>query len=592
MSEALAPAARELGHAASANLMGSSASRDGLRLIQDLLAQQKSLAIAPILERAVTEIRAHRPEKAADLALQALHIDERCGIGWHILAIAQEGLGDFANSLNCYEAALALLPDDPEVVINLGRLAFRMGMFDAAERLFRHFLARQPDHAEGVNNLALAIGAQDRNDEAIDVLRAFIAAHPTHANLWNSLGSLVSEQGDIENAEIFYREALRLNPRLARARYNLGSMWLDTGDPRAALKEVEAALKRPLAGDERAMMTMTRGLAQLAVGRISEGWANYEARNDINFPDTTYFAIEGRRWKPGLSLEGQSLLLVGEQGLGDEVLFANILPDVLDTLGPEGRLTLAVEPRLAPLMSRSFPSVRVETHRTVSAAGRTVRLIPALEAGGINVGCWSPIASLLRQFRNRVEDFPERTGYLKPAPERVDFWREALASAPAGPKVGLLWKSAVLTGGRRRFFSSFDAWEPVLRTPGVVFVNLQYGDCEAELRLARERYGVEIWNPPGIDLKQDLDDVTALSCALDLVVGFSNATFNLAAAAGAPAWLIAAKGAWAPLGTDRYPWYPQVRLYQSVAHAEWEPVLATIAADLAAAFGSGAARSA
>jgi hypothetical protein len=156
--------------------------------------------------------------------------------------------------------------------------------------------------------------------------------------------------------------------------------------------------------------------------------------------------------------------------------------------------------------------------------------------------------------------------------------------------VGLLWKSAVLTGGRKRFFSTFEAWEPVLRTPGIVFVNLQYGDCEAELQWARERYGVEIWNPPGIDLKQDLDDVTALSCALDLVVGFSNSTFNLAAAAGAPSWLISAKGAWTPLGTDRYPWYPQVRRYSSVAHAEWEPVLERIAADLKVWSGPGESR--
>jgi tetratricopeptide (TPR) repeat protein len=590
MPDALAPPAGEPVRGAAANLMGSSASANALSLLRDVLAEQKNLRIAPLLERALAHIKAHKPDKAADAALEALQIDERCGIAWHVLAIAREATGDFVSSLSCYEAALTLLPDDPEVLINLGRLAFRMSMHPTAEQLFRHFLAKQPDHAEGMNNLALAIGAQDRNQEAIEVLREFISLHPTHANLWNSLGSLVSEEGDTGNAEIFYREALRLNPRLARARYNLGSMCLDTGDTQAALEEVETALKRPLASDEKAMMTMTRGLAQLALGRISEGWRNYEARNDLNFPDSTYFAIPGQRWKPGLPLAGKSLLLVGEQGLGDEVLFGGILPDVLEELGAKGRLTLAVEPRLAPLFSRSFLSARVETHRTVRTAGRTVRLVPGLEEGGAEFQYWAPMASLLRRFRDRLEDFPDRTGYLKPAPERVAFWREALASAPAGPKVGLLWKSAVLTGGRKRFFSPFEAWEPVLRTPGVVFVNLQYGDCEAELRLARERYGVEIWNPPGIDLKQDLDDVTALSCALDLVIGFSNATFNLAAAAGTPSWLIAAKGAWTPLGTDRYPWYPQVRLYPSANHAEWEPVLERIAADLAAGFGPGEPR--
>lgn len=590
MPDALAPPAGEPVRGAAANLMGSSASTNALSLLRDVLAEQKNLQIAPLLERALAQIKAHKPEKAAELALEALQIDERCGIAWHVLAIAQEATGDFVSSLSCYEAALALLPDDPEVLINLGRLAFRMSMHPTAEQLFRHFLAKQPDHAEGMNNLALAIGAQGRSQEAIDILREFISLHPTHANLWNSLGSLVSEEGDIGNAEIFYREALRLNPRLARARYNLGSMWLDTGDTLSALEEVETALKKPLASDEKAMMTMTRGLAQLTLGRISEGWRNYEARNDLNFPDSTYFAMNGPKWKLGLPLAGKSLLMIGEQGLGDEVLFASILPDVLEELGPNGSLTLAVEPRLAPLFSRSFPSARIEPHRTVSAAGRTVRLIPGLEEGGAGIQCWAPMASLLQRFRDRLEDFPQRTGYLKPAPERVAFWRRTLASAPAGPKVGLLWKSAVLTGGRKRFFSTFEAWEPVLRTPGIVFVNLQYGDCEAELQWARERYGVEIWNPPGIDLKQDLDDVTALSCALDLVVGFSNATFNLAAAAGAPSWLISAKGAWTPLGTDRYPWYPQVRRYSSVAHAEWEPVLERIAADLKVWSGPGESR--
>lgn len=572
---------------AAAGLMGSSASVASLKRFQQTLAEQKTLRISGLLERAVEDIKGHRLEAAADRALEALQIDERCGIGWHILAVAQEGRGDFVNSLSCYEAALALLPEDPEVLVNLGRLAFRMGMFGTAEKIFRVFLSRAPAHAEGVNNLALAIRAQDRVQESIDFLRNFLSQHPGHANLWNSLGSMVSDDGDLKNAEIFYREAMRLEPGLARARYNLGNLWMNLGDPEAALKEVEDALKRPLAADEKAMMTLTRGLAQITLGRLSEGWKNYEARNDLNFPDGTYFAMEGPRWKPGLPLEGRSLLLIGEQGLGDEVLFGGVLPDVVERLGPEGHLTLAVEPRLVPLFARSFPSARVESHRTVNASGRTIRLIPSLETGTNGIDVWSPLGSLLAEFRPDPQAFPDRRGYLVPDPERVAHWRRVLDSAPAGPRVGLLWKSAILAGGRKRFFSPFDAWEPVLRTPGPVFVNLQYGDVTEELKLARERFGVEIWTPPGIDLREDLDDVAALSSAMDLVIGFSNATFNLAAATGAPAWLISAKGAWTPLGTDRYPWYPQARLYQPVAYGEWEPVLARIAEDLGREFGTG-----
>ena len=72
---------------------------------------------------------------------------------------------------------------------------------------------------------------------------------------------------------------------------------------------------------------------------------------------------------------------------------------------------------------------------------------------------------------------------------------------------------------------------------------------------------MDVWTPPGIDLKNDLDDLAALTCALDLVVGQANATTNIAAACGAPTWLISTPGAWPKLGTDRYPWYPQVRVF-------------------------------
>jgi hypothetical protein len=116
----------------------------------------------------------------------------------------------------------------------------------------------------------------------------------------------------------------------------------------------------------------------------------------------------------------------------------------------------------------------------------------------------------------------------------------------------------------------------VLRAKGACFVNLQYGDCAEEIAQAERELGVRIWTPPGIDLKQDLDDVAALCCALDLVIGFSNATLNIAAACGAPAWLISLPWAWTLLGTARYPWYPQVRTFTTMALGNWGPVMETV----------------
>jgi hypothetical protein len=147
--------------------------------------------------------------------------------------------------------------------------------------------------------------------------------------------------------------------------------------------------------------------------------------------------------------------------------------------------------------------------------------------------------------------------------------------------VGVVWKSLVKATNRSRHFAPFEAWEPILRTPGIRFVNLQYGDSSEEISHARDVFGVELWTPPGIDLKNDLDDLAALTAALDLVIGPANATTNIAAAVGAQTWLISTPGAWPRLGTEGYPWYPQMRVFIPPAYNDWAPAMTKIAAALA-----------
>ena len=557
--------------------LGQAGSPSALQKLTAAMAELKALAIQPLLNRAVACLQAEDHQGGAEWAITALEQDERSGFGWYLLAIARERAGDFASSVQAYESALKLLPDHGEIANDMGRLAYRMGMRPQAEKLFRHFLIRHPDHHEGANNLACAIRDQNRPDEAVEILRPAILAHPETPMLWNTMGTVVAEQGDFPNAEVFFREALRLQPEFPKARYNLGNAWLALGAPAEALEACEAALKGVVAEDERQMMRLARSTILMALGRIGEGWEEYEARLHPQFGDVTHFAFEAARWEPGADIGGKTLLVVGEQGLGDEVLFANTLPDVVEALGPQGRLVLAVEPRLVPLFARSFPSASVMPHATFAVDGRIVRLAP--DAGPVDL--WTPMGSLLRQFRTSVEAFPTGPGFLTPDPARVAYWRAMLADAPAGPKVGLLWKSAVKADARHRYFSPFEAWKPVLATPGVSFVNLQYGDCDDEIAWARRELGVEVWTPSGIDLKADLDDVAALTCALDLTLGFCNASLNLAAASGAPTWLISTPGSWPRLGTSRYPWYPQARVFMTPGFGDWDPMMAEVAEALA-----------
>jgi tetratricopeptide (TPR) repeat protein len=563
-------------------MAGQAGSPESMRRLAEALADLKAMTVQPMLEKAVDALRVEDHRTAAEWAAQALKLDERCGMAWYCLAIAQEKAGDFKTSLQCYEAALALAPEHDEIASNLARLAYRMGMKDIAEQLLTGYLAKHPMAIEASNNLACAQRDGHRYGEAIETLRPVIEANPGNSLLWNTLGTVLTDQGDFESALPFFDEALRLDEGFVKARYNRSTAKLQLGDPDAALIDCVEALKGRMADHERAMMNLARSTMLIARGELEEGWPAYEARLSHHYPDATIFLIDRPRVQPGDKLKGKTLLLVGEQGLGDEVLFANLLPEAIEAVGPKGKVVLAVEKRLVPLFERTYPQIEVGPHLTCTVDARTVRVTPFV--GDMErIDLWAPLASLLPRFRPTVESFPDRKTYLAAAPDRVSHWKGILETeAPPGLKVGILWKSLKLDGARLRYFSPFDAWKPVLATPGVTFVDLQYGDTAAETQYARERFGVQLWRPPGLDLKDDLDEVAALSCALDLVLGPANATSNIAAACGAPVWLISTPGAWPKLGTDRYPWYPTMRVFTPPGSRRWDVAMDEIAQELAA----------
>ncbi len=561
--------------------LGDSASPAALTRLQQALADLAALrreAAVPILQQALLAMNADRHAEGAELALKALAIDEKIGVGWHILAICREKAGDVTTALTCYETALKLSPDEPEIANDLGRLAIVMGFKDVAEQLFLAYLAEVPGSVAGANNLACAQRDLMHYEDAQATITAAIRANPEQALLWNTLATILAERGDVAQSIQFFDEALRLNPDFHSCRYNRGGAKQSLGDPLGALEDCEAAIPGVKLETERAMMHLARATMLLSAGRIAEGWDAYEARFDPHYADVTHFMLDRPQWTPDSDLTGKSLLVMGEQGLGDEVLFASLVPDLIDAVGPEGQVTLAVERRLIPLFARSFPTAVVGEHGTLRVDHHTVRAPRFMtEAEVAKIDLWTPMASPLRGFRRSLDAFPHRRAFLTPDPARVAHWRDVLAALGRRPKVGVIWKSLVVDSARLRFYSPFDRWAPILTTPGATMVNLQYGDGSAEIDRAEAELGVEIWTPPGIDLKNDLDDLAALCLALDLVIGPATATTNLAAAAGADLWLISTPGAWPKLGADRYPWYPQARVFTPSAHNEWEPVMAEVA---------------
>ena len=140
-----------------AQILGDSASSEALRILNEQTAHIKKAETLLALRDALLRFKEGDWQGGGQLALKALHVDEKCGEAWHFLAIAREKCSDLPTALTCYETALRLTPDNPHIANDLGRLAYRLGITDMAQKFFRYFLEKVPGHAEAINNLATVL---------------------------------------------------------------------------------------------------------------------------------------------------------------------------------------------------------------------------------------------------------------------------------------------------------------------------------------------------------------------------------------------------------------------------------------------------
>lgn len=539
---------------------------------------------ADLLRRAVEADRRKAFAEAARLAAEAATAEPENLQAWRLLAVFQEKLADYPAALDAYERALSLSPDDAGLARDIARLASLLNLPALAERFLLRARRQDPASVEIVNDLAYAYCEQSRFADAIDLLRVTLTETPGAAMLWNTLGCVLFESGDAPQSLVFFDEAIRLQGDLHAAWFNRANARKAVGDIRGALNDCERAIE--LGADsltQDAMYRYARSNLLLNAGEVGAGWDAYAVRNGEPYPGYVHHTLAGPAWGPDEPLAGRRILVVGEQGLGDEVLFANLLPDVAREIGPEGRLLLAVEPRLVSLFQRSFAEAEVVAYDTRREGLRTIRDVPGVAPGAYDA--WARMGDFLGRHRRSLRDFPTApVGFLTADPQAVDRWRSVLADLGPGPKVGVIWRSLLMTSQRLKFYPPLDLWKPVFGAPGVTFINLQLGDCDDELRTIARDFGADIRTLPGLDLRTDLDGIAALSQALDLVVGPATATTNIAAAVGAPTWLMTTPDAWPRLGTDAFPWYPQAQAFTGEQSYDWPKVSAEVGAALRARF--------
>ena len=548
---------------------GDSASNAALMALNVLTKSLKDQDIALLFSDAVKCLSEARWKEAGDIALKILYIDERSSSAWHVLGISRDKCNDYFNSLNCYEKALLLDPENILIGKDLGRLAYRMGNMAIAIKIFELLLARDPYDTETLNNLCSALRETNQLDLAIDLLKTGLKDNPQSDLLWNTLATILNVKGDLATAVIFYDEAVRLNPKNYQAIHNRALARHVLGDLDMAIKDFKLAKTKFNDDYNRFNSKIAYAHALLANGDLKAGWHAYLAQDREGGNIKLHTLIDRPKWNGKTSLNGKHVFVIGEQGLGDEIMFSGQIPDILEAVGPTGHVTLSCEARLVPIFQKAFPQCDITPHYNGEKEGKIFRFFPQLKPDH-TIDEWALICDFLSQFRSQISDFEKKAPHLKPDPQRVAFWQDQLRALGPQPKIGLLWKSMIAHSQRNRNYSPFDNWSSILDIKDLIFINLQYGDCSQELAEAKAM-GYSIWTPPDIDLKNDLDDLSALCLAVDLVLGPSNATTNLAAATGVPVWFMTLPHSWNCFNLDHNPWYPNTRLFITPSLMDWRP---------------------
>jgi tetratricopeptide (TPR) repeat protein len=486
---------------------------------------------------------------------------------------ARLSLGELLDSQGQWEEAQAVLKpaltlasDNPtllsEVYYLLAQSLHRQRRLTEAELHLHDALRLNPNYPGAHNGLGNIFRDQSRLEEALGCYQTALALRPDLPEFHNNLGNALRELNRLHEAEAAYREALRLRPDYADTWSNLGNLLIERNANREAIQAYRRALE--LVPDD-AETHWNISFSLLQAGELSEGWAAYEWRwRTGQQPSVPRLYPE---WN-GEDLSGHILLILPEQGLGDEILFASCVPDIL---ARAGQVMLVCQQRLSALYARSFPSAMVIA-LPVGVASLNAADLPPCDFQ-------IAIGSLPRLLRARIEDFPTRPAYLLADPTQSAQWRTRLNTLGMGLKIGVCWRSGLRTGERHRYYPTLVEWEPILKTPGVIFINLQYDDCVADLSDARTRFGIEIMNFPDLDLRDDQDGVAALMTALDGVISAPTAVAELAAALGVP--VLRYLSSWTGLGTDYVPWHPTMRLFDKPdLEQPWTSTMNAIAAAL------------
>ena len=472
------------------------------------------------------------------------------------LGEALVNLGELDEAKACFEVALRLAPEAPEAHLGLGLVLITQEQFEAAVPSLRRAAALAPERPEAQALLERAFRGLGRLDEALEAAEQALRLQPDDADGHCLHGFLLDELRRVEEAIRSYDRAIELDPNHSEAHHNRGVALGKLARYEEAIAAFDQALRlRP----DYPEAWRNRALARLILGDLERGWADLEwgwKRRLLNKPPCPLPLWTGE------PLQGRTILLHEDQGLGDAIQFVRYAAHVQ---ARGGRVVVLCRKPLARLLE------------TCPGIDQVVVRGEALPECDVH----SSLVRLMGLFTKTLETIPASVPYFRADPARVDRWRDRLAAWP-GFRVGIAWQgNPKHTRDRDRSFP-MALFERLAGIEGVRLISLQKGYGIEQLREWGGRF-------PVVDLGDEVDpdlammeDTPAIMMGLDLVITPDTSLAHLAGALGVPVWIALPRAPdwrWL-LDREDSPWYPTARLFRQTVRGQWGPVFDRIAAAL------------
>lgn len=411
---------------------------------------------------------------------------------------------------------------------------------DEAMELCNRALLDEPDNPGVLYVIGICLLKAARQVQAIQIAKRITHLCPNDFRGWSLLtlcwGELHRYDESVRNAEkaVKCKRTDKTLSDLAYAHANAGN-W-DLADKFLAESLVEATTRpSPLVNEALMNCRVSEGYVRLAKGDWKEGFQAYRATMRTKWR---------KEWAYGDSQEWMGepdavVMVTGEQGLGDEIMAASVIPDAAQHCK---QFIFDCDAKLASLFRRSFPNIIVTPTRREREI--TLPVMPTHHKSLFGLG---------ELFRQKDEDFP-RDPYLIPDPENVRMFRERFK----GKKViGLAWSGGLPRTGKEPRAAGLNAFLPLLKRGGAEFLSLQYTDDTAEIAEMEQRHGIRVMRLPWVTRSPDMDLLAALISACDEVVGVHTTALHLASALGVKTTTLVHRGSGWRYAKDDLIWYPE-----------------------------------